>query len=85
MAAKESEDAFLAALQHSQECSRELETSLSQLAAAAASPWIVRRAPAVSSVRERERDKERWKERDRKMNRETLSGSRAPAVSSVCA
>jgi hypothetical protein len=49
-ASRASEEAFLESLRKSQEASRALESSLSALAAAAASPWILRKAPSIPSA-----------------------------------
>ena len=49
-ASRASEESFLDALRKSQEASRALEASLSALAAVAASPWILRKAPSIPSA-----------------------------------
>lgn len=49
-ASRASQEAFLESLRKSQEASRALESSLSALAAAAASPWILRKAPSIPTA-----------------------------------
>ena len=49
-ATQANEESFLDALRKSQEASRALEASLSALAAVAASPWILRKAPSIPSA-----------------------------------